>query len=413
MHSVMAASDHQHAALQPGHHGAFLREGFAVGPPGQSGVGPLQGLRLAVKDVFNVIGQRTGCGNPAWLASGSPAAATAASVRLLLGAGAQWVGRTVTDELTYSLSGINAHYGTPVNPAAADRIPGGSSSGSAAAVAGGHAEIGLGTDCGGSIRLPASYCGLWGMRPTHGRITGEGCLSLAHSFDTVGWFASEGQILARVFEVLAHTRISGARVTRLLFVEDVLELLDAQVAGKFLTLPCALTSDLPMTSLPAGSLDLVEWARAFRALQAAEIWQQHGDWFALHGQSLGEDVRARFALAASVTETDVMQMQFQRLQAERKLARILEEPGCLMVVPTVPSPAPRLTDSAEFVNQGRARAQQLLCMAGLAGLPQATIPWCTVNGAPVGLSVIGGRGDDEVVLAGAQAIREQLDRTPE
>lgn len=191
--------------MQPGMNGAFVADGFGllplpVAPSGQK----LADKRLAVKDVFDVAGLRTGAGNPAWLAEQAIATRTALPVRMLLDEGAQWIGKTVTDELTYSLAGINAHYGTPVNPADASRIPGGSSSGSAVAVAGGMADIGLGTDCGGSIRLPASYCGIWGIRPTHGRIAANGCVTLAHSFDTVGWFTRDPQTLIDVFELLAH-----------------------------------------------------------------------------------------------------------------------------------------------------------------------------------------------------------------
>ncbi len=105
------------------------------------------------------------------------------------------VGKAITDELTYSLNGENIHYGTPVNPKAPGRIPGGSSSGSAVAVAGELADFALGTDCGGSVRAPASFCGIYGMRPSHGRISTAGVFRLAPRFDTVGWFARDGRLL--------------------------------------------------------------------------------------------------------------------------------------------------------------------------------------------------------------------------
>jgi Asp-tRNA(Asn)/Glu-tRNA(Gln) amidotransferase A subunit family amidase len=398
-------------ALQPGLHGAFMREGFGTAPTGAWRGGPLQGLRLAVKDVFDVQGQRSGCGNPEWLAASPPARDTATAVRLLLAAGAGWIGRTVTDELTYSLAGVNAHYGTPANPAAPDRIPGGSSSGSAAAVAGGHADIGLGTDCGGSIRLPASYCGLWGLRPTHGRIAGTGCLTLAHSFDTVGWFARDAQVLIRVFETLAHTCVRAAPPPRLVIADDIPRLLVDAVGQRFAALPQALEQAIPLSRLPAGHLAPVEWAQALRVLQAAEAWQQHGDWFGRHGASLGADIRARFEQAARVTAADVATMQRLRVRATEVLAHVLEAPGALLLLPTVPGPAPRLAESPEGLLDIRARSQQLLCMAGLAGLPQVSMPWVTVDGAPVGLSLIGKRGDDATVLAGAVSVRAMLDAT--
>src|SRR5690606_22122831 len=198
--------------LQPGYNGAFVADGFGRSPhEGESGEGTcLAGVRLAVKDVFQIRGMRAGAGNPDWLSAQPVALQTAPVAEWLLDAGACWVGKTVTDELTYSLAGINVHYGTPQNPAASDRLPGGSSSGSAVAVAAGHADLALGTDCGWSVRWPASYCGIWGIRPSHGRVTTQGCFTLAHSFDTVGWFASEGELLERVLQTLLHTQVPDA-----------------------------------------------------------------------------------------------------------------------------------------------------------------------------------------------------------
>ena len=149
--------------------GAFVEE-FSLPPTGE---GPLAGLRFAVKDLIDVAGHRTGCGNPTWLATHPPATVHAVCVEQLLAAGAHCAGKTVTDEVAFSLLGQNHFYGTPLNPAAPDRVPGGSSSGSASAVACGLVDFALGTDTGGSVRVPASNCGVWGWRPTHG--VGFGC----------------------------------------------------------------------------------------------------------------------------------------------------------------------------------------------------------------------------------------------
>src|SRR5690606_37246293 len=164
--------------------------------------GPLAGLRLAVKDLFDVAGMPTGAGNPRWLETHEAPDADAEAVARLRAAGASLVGKTITDELAWSLNGSNAHYGTPDNPAAPGRLPGGSSSGSASAVASGLADIGLGTDTGGSIRVPASYCGLFGLRPTHGRVPLEGAVPLAASFDTAGVFTRDAATLRKASETL-------------------------------------------------------------------------------------------------------------------------------------------------------------------------------------------------------------------
>ena len=152
--------------------------------------------------MFHIAGYRTGFGNPDWIRTHNEEIATATVIDTLLDAGADMLGRTLTDELAYSLSGENFHYGTPINSAAPDRIPGGSSNGSAAAVAGRVVDFALGTDCGGSVRLPASYCGIMGLRPTHNRITTKGVIPFAPSFDVVGWFASDAKICEQIGTVL-------------------------------------------------------------------------------------------------------------------------------------------------------------------------------------------------------------------
>src|SRR5262249_17092390 len=181
--------------------GALCQENAGEADP--TGSGPLDGLTFAVKDVFDVAGQRTGFGQPTWLATHLPAEATAPAVGRLLAAGACMIGRAICDELTYSLDGENVHYGTPLNPACPERIPGGSSSGSASAVAGGLCEFSLGTDCAGSVRIPASFCGLYGMRPTRGRVPLKGAAPFARSFDTAGWLTRDADVL----ELVGHTLI--------------------------------------------------------------------------------------------------------------------------------------------------------------------------------------------------------------
>jgi amidase len=395
--------------LQPSMHGAFVRDGFGALPQRvTSRHATLAGYRLAVKDVFDVAQLRTGAGNPAWAEEQPRAATTAVAVRLILEHGAQWVGKTVTDELTYSLAGINVHYGTPRNPADADRVPGGSSSGSAVAVAAGYADIGLGTDCGGSIRLPASYCGIWGMRPTHGRIAVNGCLTLAHSFDTVGWFTRDSALLAELLSVLTHeVPQQPVAPMRLLVPKDVLPLLDPQAASAFNAAIETVRGRLTIESFPAGwALD--QWASAFRVLQGAEIAQQHGLWAAAHIDSFGADIAARMNSAMQITSDAVSAAQRTRVAAIHQLAQVFAQPRTYFLLPTVPCVAPRFDAPADVVDATRARSLQMLCIAGLAGLPQVSMPWTAFDGAPLGLSIIGARGDDSSVAAVARAVHAAM-----
>ncbi len=195
-----------------------------------TGSGPLDGLSFTAKDVFDIAGTTTGFGQPTWLATHGPAERTAPAVERLLAAGARLAGRAICDELTYSLTGENVYYGTPVNPRCPDRVPGGSSSGSASSVAGGLADLSLGTDCAGSVRLPGSYCGLWAMRPTHGRVPLEGAPPFAPSFDTAGWLARDPDVLERAGRVLLADDAAPMAPPRLLVARDAFSLLEPRVA---------------------------------------------------------------------------------------------------------------------------------------------------------------------------------------
>ncbi len=236
------------------------------------------------------------------------------------------------------------------------------------------------------------------MRPTHGRISSSGTLALAPSFDTVGWFARKGSDLARVLEVLAHTEVRPltARPT-LLVPRDALRLLDTAVADRFSLLLQQIGGAFEVVHLPENALDLPQWAKAFRALQASEVHQQFGHWFSGHSGAFGPDVRLRFEAAAQVSAADVANAQQNRRDAIHRLTALLPQDH-FMLLPTVPTPAPLLSDPSEQVDAARFRSQHVLCMAGLASLPQVSLPWTAVEGAPVGLSLIGGRGTDEPLL---------------
>lgn len=261
--------------------------------------GPLTGLRLAVKDMFDIAGHVTRAGNPDWAATHPIPAQTAACVQTLCEAGAQLVGKTHTDELAYSLNGANVHYGTPVNPAAPDRLPGGSSSGSAVAVANGDADIGLGTDTGGSIRVPSSYCGLYGLRPSWGTIDITGTVPLAPCFDTVGFMCRTPDVLARVGDVLLPEQESAA-------VEGVYWL-----APEGISLALGHISEhcdrMEMPLIGQHALTRAFMARAshaFRILQGRAIWRTHGEWVTQHSPHFAPDIAARFQWSSALSEDD-------------------------------------------------------------------------------------------------------------
>lgn len=368
-----------------------------------TGAGPLDGLRMGLKDVFNVAGHVTGFGNPDWQRTHAAAQHNAPLLDALLAAGAQLTGLTATDELTYSLNGENWHYGTPTNPRAPGRIPGGSSSGSASAVAGGQVDVAIGTDCGGSVRLPASYCGLFGMRPSHGRISTAGLLPLATSFDTVGWFASSADHLSRVGAVLLGADPASPQhptPQRLVIATDLMAQLGEAERAALAPAIARLSShfaeviELQITD-PEASPD--QLMRAFRSLQGAEIWAEHGEWISREQPLFGPGIAERFQNAAKISPAEVGSAQLVREQFRLRLATLLA-PGSMLCLPSSPGVAPELNTPAAQLEVFRSKAMRMLCIAGLTGAAQISVPVATLAGLPLGLSLLMPAGADLTLL---------------
>jgi amidase len=381
--------------------GAFCRHTHVA--VAGSGKGPLAGLTFGVKDIYDIAGYKTGFGSPDWLATHAPATQTAPVVASLLAAGADMLGKTQTDELTYSLNGENAHYGTPVNVNAPGRIPGGSSSGSAAATAGKLVDFALGSDTGGSVRAPAGFCGIYGMRPTHGRISLQGACALAKSFDTAGWFARDAALLERVGQVLLGAEpppVPG----ELLLAQDAMAMLDdAAVAALQPALACITAAIAAPRTVKVSAEGLPQWFQAFRVLQGAEIHAQLGGWVAQTKPKLGPGVRERMAWVSTITVDEVAGAQAVRDAARRQMDTLLAN-NAVLVLPTVSDIAPLLNTPAAELDDFRARAMSLLCIAGLAGLPQISLPLATFKGCPLGISLVAARGNDALLLALARRI---------
>lgn len=355
--------------------------------------GPLVGESVAVKDLYDVAGLSVGAGNPARLAAADPADADAPVVAALVAAGASIRGIAQTDEFAYSLAGTNAHHGTPPNPAAPGRISGGSSSGSASAVSLGEASIGLGTDTGGSIRVPASYQGLFGIRTTHGAVSRDGLLPLAPSFDTVGWLTRDASLLARVGDVLLPGTVTDAD-RRLVTVPELSSLADVEVAaavagwepGWGLRLPEAW----PLADLPA-------WRDAFVTLQGWEAWQAHGAWLEGRLDTVGPDVRGRFERARTVTSSAAESARAAVDDARTTIRELVGDR--ILVLPATPGVAPALGPGlAERLQATRESTLALTCLAGIGGLPAVTVPLRTSAGLPCGVCLVAAPGRDRDLL---------------
>ena len=369
--------------------------------------GKLAGLTFASKDVFDLAGHVTGVGQPTWRASHAPAEADAPVVHAMLAAGALLAGRTICDELCYSLNGTNRHDGDPINPRAPGRMAGGSSCGSAVAVAAGQADLALGTDCAGSVRVPAAFCGLYGIRPTYGRVSATGAFALAPSFDVVGWFAARAETFARAGQALLPDWHAPNPARRVLVAEDAFAAAPASVAAAAYPLADAIAAALgckaePITLAPDG---LAQWGEAFRTIQGSEIRANLVPWVAANKPDLAPAIADRIAWASGVSAADANPMLPIRRQATARLDHLLDGEA-VICLPTAVLPPPCDAGTAAL-EEFRTVSLRLTAPAGLTGVPQVHLPLAEAEGLPSGISVMAGRGRDEALLAIAALMADQ------
>ena len=386
--------------------GAFCTdtEAYLEGATG----GPLSGLTFAAKDIFDVAGHVTGGGNPDWKATHPPAERTAWIIQTLADAGATMVGKTHTDELTRGILGENVHYGTPINSRAPGRVPGGSSSGSASAVAGGLVDFALGSDTGGSVRIPASFCGLFGLRPTHGRIPLDGILMQAPSYDTIGWFARDAATFARVAQAVFGSTVAAGAPARLVIAADQFDECDPAVAAALRPVAERIAGMAAASDTVRLAPDGVDgWAWQQNTLQSIEAWNTVSDWIDAVNPRFSYMVAERYSLGTSFSQPQIEAARATRDRVRRRLDEVAPA-GTFLCFPTSPVVAPPLGQPLSGKRGSQARILRLTCMGGTTGRPQLSLPLAEADGVPVGLSIMGNRGDDEALIGFALEIERAL-----
>lgn len=375
----------------------FCNHGPTLWQTNQSGL--LANNRLAVKDVFAVKGERNSAGNPHWFKTAKPAQNTTSSVNKLMTAGCNFIGFTHTDELAYSLEGNNIHYGAAQNPKLKGHACGGSSMGSAAAVAANLADIGLGTDTGGSIRIPASYCGLYGIRPSHNVIEKDGLIPFAPPFDTIGSLTQSAELLNDVGNVLLPNQAIN-NVDTLVICEPLFELVDPVLQvplGKLLEKTKPYFNHHIDFKLPKSNL-LSELADTFRILQGRAIAKTHRDWLELPDQlsHFAPAIAARFKMALALTEQEEQEALKIQHEWQTIVAKNLNKHSCLFL-PTTPTTAPKLGADTSAL---RMQIITLSAIAGLSGSAQVHLPLADLaNDHPYGFSLMMTHGNDKSLLA--------------
>jgi amidase len=368
--------------------------------------GPLSGLTFVAKDLFDVAGYPTGGGNPDWARTHPVPTAHSWAVATLLDAGATLVGKSITDEISLGILGENAFDGTPLNPKAPDRVPGGSSSGSVSAVADGACDFALGTDTGGSVRVPASFCGVYGIRPTHGRLPLTGMLPQAPSSDTTGWFARDAETFARVSAALLGESMAMPLPRRVIVAVDAFGFADREVQAalqpvvdRLVRLVGEKREDL---LAPQG---LSVWARAQRTLQPYEAWETFRDWIDRENPRFAFLVARNLVAGSMIPASERNWAALMRAEARARLA-YLTPPDTVLCLPTTPCVAPLKGQPISRLDGIRDRITCLAAHGGLAGHPQVSLPGASVDGAPVGLSIVGARGSDAALVALAKAMED-------
>ncbi|QKJ18098.1 AtzH-like domain-containing protein [Microbacterium hominis] len=398
-----------------------------VGDPLYQGAweGPLSGLTVAVKDLFAIKGYRIGGGNPTFLDDARPEARTSSAVGDLLRGGASLRGIARTDEFAYSIAGDNVHYGTPPNGALPGALPGGSSSGPASAVATGQAEIGLATDTAGSVRVPASYQGLWGLRTTHDLVPRQGMLPLAQSFDTVGWLTRDGATLQRVADwCLSYDGSESTESVygqggsdlpwRFLVPDEAIAAVEPATRRAFEALMTRLAaSDDPprLGRIAIGDLD--EYYEPFRTVQGAEAWRNNGAWLRQHPGAVGPAVAERFRLASEVTPEAEAAARRDLEALSEHMQHLVRD--AVLLLPTVPGPAPARTAKGPAVDAVRQATLRMTTPAAIGGLPAVSVPLLTVDSplgpAPVGVCLVSRAGTDIALVRLARRIHSLASRT--
>ena len=361
--------------------------------------GPLAGLTFMVKDLFAIAGRKVSNGNPDFYEHATPAHETAPVITRLLEAGASCTGITICDEFFYSVLGSNAHYGQPINSRAPKHVTGGSSCGSAAAVAASCATSrSAATPAARSAcRRRSRGCTVF-ARASAASIL-QGATAMAPSYDTIGFLAREAQLFRKIGHVLLAGDSVEAKIDRLILAEDFFGHAEASADQALWRVLASIGPALPAPEhrTVAGE-EIDEWRDAFRLIQGFELQSTLLPFIESHNVDLGPGIKERFEAAAQISFAEADAARNKRKEIAQRLGALLP-PGTVLVLPTTPTlpPEREIPDGASFA-EFRTQTLGYTCLAGHAGLPQISIPATEAAGCPIGLSFIGWRGGDEALL---------------
>lgn len=360
--------------------------------------GTLAGTVFAIKDVFKVLGSTYSNGHPKWLETHGPDDFTSSFITQMLEAGADMVGKTICDELCYSISGENWHYGSPVNPHDPMRLTGGSSGGACAATAGGLVDFAFGSDCLGSVRVPASYNGILGIRPTYKRISNDGEAPYCESMDVLGYVAGDTDVFRKVSREILGEDEKKVAYKKLLIAEDCFDRVDSEVRE-------ALDPALAFFEEQIGQVEKVrvsreglgKWVEVFQIIQGYEVWESYGGWIRKYQPTLPPGQKHRLDTASKISLQDYHDALEKKKRIKERIDGLVE-PDTLLCLPTAASVAPLKSAGLESITLERKISSSLLCISPLSGTPQVTLPLIEMDDVPLGISLIGSAGTDRQLV---------------
>ena len=374
----------------------YLMPHSPINPIIESYNGNLKNLKFVLKDMCDVKNIKTSCGNPDFYKACEPAKKHAEFLSNILSEGAILEGITICDEFFYSVIGENSHYGTPKNLNAPNCVPGGSSSGSAAALTTDLFDFSIGSDTGGSVRVPASFCGLLGIRPTHGRINANGVYPMAPSFDTIGWFSNNIKTFQKIGEVLLNKNENeNITFNQFVIAEDLLELVDTDIKNQFNSYYKELHPNIKHIRLSKFSKS--EIADNFRILQAGEIKEHVIPWIEKNKPKISLEINSRIEMASEISPLEIDAAKTFRQEIISEINNSLPE-GDIAIFPTTPFSAPKCGQSDQDLGSDRKKIMEMTSIAGMTSRPQISIPKFKGKTGPVGISILGWQNSDEILL---------------
>ncbi len=374
----------------------YLMPHSPINPIIESYNGNLKNLKFVLKDMCDIKNIKTSCGNPDFYKACEPAKKHAEFLSNILSEGAILEGITICDEFFYSVIGENSHYGTPKNLNAPNCVPGGSSSGSAAALTTDLFDFSIGSDTGGSVRVPASFCGLLGIRPTHGRINANGVYPMAPSFDTIGWFSNNIKTFQKIGEVLLDKNENeNITFNQFVIAEDLLELVDTDIKNQFNSYYKELHPNIKHIRLSKFSKS--EIADNFRILQAGEIKEHVIPWIEKNKPKISLEINSRIEMASEILPLEIDAAKTFRQEIISEINNSLPE-GDIAIFPTTPFSAPKCGQSDQDLGSDRKKIMEMTSIAGMTSRPQISIPKFKGKTGPVGISILGWQNSDEILL---------------